>query len=119
MARDSYTATVSSATGLPTVGRSAEASAQIAAAQGADLTAVDNAVADLVADGASPTEGHVTTLNTAWTALKADIQAIYAMNADVVLNFNGTNVVNKNNLRAAVAAIVKQATNNASILSGS
>lgn len=48
----------------------------VATAQGADNTAVDNAIATLVADGATPTQAHVTTLNTAWTALKADIAAL-------------------------------------------
>jgi stress response protein SCP2 len=49
---------------------------QVTTAQGADLTAVTNAVATLVADGASPTQAHVTALNSAYTTLKAAVNAI-------------------------------------------
>lgn len=45
------------------------------ASAGTLATAVNSAVATLVADGASPTQAHVTTLNTAWSALKTALDA--------------------------------------------
>lgn len=57
---------------------------------------VSAAIAVLVADGASPTQAHVTTLNTALTALVAK---------DVVVLVNTSNVTTKNRYRDAVAAI--------------
>src|SRR4051794_1783141 len=38
-----------------------------------DKTAFETALAVLVADGASPTQGHVTTANSAYTTLKGDL----------------------------------------------
>lgn len=48
------------------------ASTQHSATFAADQTAVTNAVNALVADGATPTQAHVTTLSNAWTAYLAD-----------------------------------------------
>ena len=48
----------------------------VAAIHGANETAVVNAVATLVSDGASPTQAHVTTLNSAWGTLKTAIDAV-------------------------------------------
>jgi hypothetical protein len=79
----------------------------------ADIAAVDAAVATLVADGATPTQAHVTTLNTAqgtldtdWAALLAGLPGIPAA-ADVVLSYNATNVVSKNILLRAIDRLVE------------
>ena len=52
-----------------------------------DKTTVDGNIATLVADGASPTQAHVTTLNTNWTTMKTDMvalhNAIVALQADI------------------------------------
>lgn len=58
-------------------------------------------VATLVADGASPTQAHVNTLNTDWTAFLA------SASGDVVLSVNTTNVTTKNQLRAAISRILE------------
>ena len=58
-------------------------------------------VATLVADGATPTQAHVTTLNTDWTAFLA------SATGDVVISVNTTNITTRNQLRAAVAAILR------------
>lgn len=68
--------------------------------------AVAAALAVLVADGASPTEGHVTTLDAAYTALVADIAPLPA-NADVVISYNATTVVDLNALRQAVDELLR------------
>lgn len=67
----------------------------------ADQAAVAAAVATLVADAASPTQAHVTTLNSAWGTLAADIAPVPAA-ADVVISYNATTVVSRDTLRQAV-----------------
>lgn len=52
-------------------------------------TTVNSDVATLVADGATPTQAHVNTLNTDWTALKAGTGAIPSQ-TDLVVSFDGT-----------------------------
>jgi hypothetical protein len=90
-------------------GSAKEASAPITTMKAAnaaiDYTAFAAALAVLVADGASPTQAHVTTANNAWTTLKAlvdtaiaDALLVPAVSADVVLVINGTQVVTKNKL---------------------
>ena len=82
--------------------------------EGTLKTNVASAIATLVADGASPTQGHVNTLNTAWGLLStamtttktataaAKVSATTANSgasgADVILQINATNVVTKNKL---------------------
>lgn len=84
-------------------------SAAVVAAQ----TTVDADVAVLVADGASPTQAHVTTLNTHMTTLDAAIAAASGNNllggADVVLLFDSTVVANNSNLRAFLRALTQLA----------
>jgi hypothetical protein len=127
MARDTVTATVPS-TGFVSTGRAVEPNTAIAAAVALvpNPIAFEAALATLVADGASPTQAHVTAVNSAYTTLKT-AQTAYAaavaaltsgVSADVTLLWNVANVVTKNALRKAVAAIMMQATNNASSLSG-
>lgn len=64
---------------------------------GQDATAlmatVTAALAVLVADGASPTQAHVTTLNTAYTALAVEF------GSDVTIIVNTAVVVNSNGLK--------------------
>lgn len=69
-------------------------------------TTVAANVATLVADGATPTQAHVTTLNTNWTALLAGTGAVPA-NADVVLSFDTTAVGTRTVLRKAVDAMLR------------
>lgn len=71
------------------------------------------ALAVLVADGASPTQGHVNTLNTAYGALATAITALQAdlapgslgTNTTVVLSFDATVVVTRSKLRRALNAL--------------
>jgi hypothetical protein len=127
MARRTATATILS-TGFISTGIAAEPNGKIAAAVALvpDPAAFEAALATLVADAALPTQAHVTAVNDAYTALAAT-QVTYAaavaaltggVSADVTLLWNAANVVTKNALRKAVAAIMMQATNNASSLSG-
>lgn len=69
-------------------------------------TTVAANVATLVADGASPTQGHVTTLNTNWgtflTAYTAYVGGVAALTADVTLMFNPSTVTTMNQIRASL-----------------
>lgn len=71
-------------------------------------TAVAADVATLVADGATPTQAHVNTLNTDWTALSADIAAgnLSAASVDAVLSFDAAVITTKTKLRRAVQALL-------------
>lgn len=68
-------------------------------------TTVAANIATLVADGASPTQAHVTTLNTNWALLLAGLPGI-PPNADVIISYNTTNVVSKNILNRAIADLI-------------
>jgi hypothetical protein len=61
-----------------------------------NIAAVVTDTATLVADGASPTQGHVTTLNTDVAALNA------ALAGDVVLIWDGAVVTHRNQMRVAL-----------------
>lgn len=61
-----------------------------------DFATVTTDVATLVADGASPTQAHVTSLNTAYTALAA------AINGDVTVVWNGATITSVSQLKAAL-----------------
>lgn len=70
-----------------------------ATVKGASIPPLSSVVADtatLVADGASPTQGHVNTLNTDVTALNT------ALSGDVVVVWDGSVVTNKRQLQAAL-----------------
>jgi hypothetical protein len=69
-------------------------------------TTVDANIATLVADGASPTQAHVTTLNTNWAALLAGLPGVPA-NKDIVISFDAATVVNMNVLRRGIAELLK------------
>jgi hypothetical protein len=77
-----------------------------------DATTVADNVATLVADGASPTQAHVTTLNTNWGTLVTDLalattaastQAT-AINGDVTVMWNASTITHRNQMRAALRA---------------
>ena len=93
------------------------------------VTAVANAVATLVADGASPTQAHVTTLNTAWGTLNTGITALHAavdtvntdntplaatVNADLTVLFNASNIGTKNAFVIAMRTIIDRLVNGTS-----
>lgn len=104
---------------MATIGQGAPSSASLtlakADAAAIDYTAFAAALAVLVADGASPTQAHVTTANSAWTTLKAlidttvtDVAAVSAgptISADVVLAVNGATVLTKNKLDEILRAM--------------
>lgn len=106
----------------------AQAATQAAiTAQVATATVAAN-VATLVADGASPTQAHVTTLNTNWGTLLTAIgalntainaadtaadavsltAALASVGADVSVLFNPATVINENKLDLALRAIRAQ-----------
>lgn len=66
------------------------------------------AIAVLVADGASPTQAHVTTANNALTAFAADLASgVPVAHRDVVISFDASTVVTKTALREAVRSILQ------------
>lgn len=75
----------------------------------ADTTDVAAAVADLVADGATPTEAHVTALAAAWAILLAEIDALNgsaADSADLKIVVNTANVTTANKFVALMRALL-------------
>lgn len=78
-------------------------------ANGQLKTDVAAAVAVLVADGASPTQAHVTTLNAAWGLLSTAIAAAAtgAAAANVVLDIDNSVVTTRNGVKAAVAELLR------------
>lgn len=77
-------------------------------ASGTLTTDVAAAVAVLVADGASPTQGHVDTLNTAWGLLATAIAAADAAGGavNVILDIDTTAVATQNAVRAALRELM-------------
>lgn len=76
--------------------------------------ALDAAMATLVADGASPTQAHVTAANSALTAFETALTAYYTASAanfgaNVTLLIDSTAVTKINQLKSAVAALLRQA----------
>ena len=75
-------------------------------------TTVNTDVATLVADGASPTQGHVNTLNTDWstfkTALTAYTGGVGALTANATFLFDPAAVTTMNQLRAILRHIELQ-----------
>lgn len=87
-----------------TIGQSLGSGRYVATPKGGsapDFATVTTNVATLVADAASPTQAHVTTLNTNYTALAA------AINGDVTLVWNTTNITTRNQMRSALLAALK------------
>lgn len=70
-------------------------------------TTVNTDVATLVADGATPTQAHVNTLNTDWTALKAGT-AIVPPTTDIIISYDITAVGSFNVLKQAVALLLEK-----------
>jgi hypothetical protein len=99
-------------------------------------TAVANAVAALVADGASPTQAHVTTLNSAWGTLLTAIgtlntaigaadtaaavpsltAATAAVSPDTVLIVNSATVLTKNKFKQIIGDLVNMVVNGSDLL---
>lgn len=90
-------------------GSVAPAATSAAVAAGTLTTNVAAAVAVLVADGASPTQAHVNTLNTAWGLLATAIAAAATATAaaNVVLDIDNSVVTTKNGVRAALRDIMR------------
>lgn len=80
---------------------------RVASIAAALVTAVDDAMAVLQADAASPTEAHVDTADTAWIAAKAAVTASQTPN--LVLEYDNAVITTKNALRAALRAAVDAA----------
>jgi hypothetical protein len=74
----------------------------VASTYSASKTAFEAALATLVADGASPTQGHATAVNDAYTTLAADL-ASRPTKTDVVLSYDTT--------AAPTASVLKKAIN--------
>lgn len=126
MALEAFTATIG--TVAPALGRAADPSAAVTALAAAIAAAValvpnpaafEAALATLVADGASPTQAHVTSANNAYTTLAA-AQVTYAaavaalsttaaaasVAADVSILFKTSAVVSRNKLNEAVLKLL-------------
>lgn len=67
--------------------------------------AVEDAVAALEADDASPTQQHVTDLRGVWDTLVTDIAAVPGQ-TDVVISYNASTVVTRDTLRQAIETIM-------------
>jgi hypothetical protein len=113
MARLIITAT-EDANGNPSFGTAAEPNTAAAAVPSA--TAFETALAQLVTDGASPTQAHVTSANNAYTTYKAAVTAYVAavqgsVSADVTLLVNTANVTKKNQVLIAVRELLNRLVN--------
>lgn len=62
---------------------------------GADYTTVAANIATLVADGATPTQGHVTTLNTNWATFKSLVDGQTGANATLILDLSQVTKMNQ------------------------
>jgi hypothetical protein len=106
MAKIGLTATVYSNGACPTTGNVSDPTAGLPAT----ATVAAN-IATLVADGATPTQAHVTTLNTNWgtflTAFNAYAAAYLGANATLLID--ATAITTMNQLKAALAALLRQA----------
>lgn len=63
-------------------------------------------VATLVADGASPTQAHVTTLAASWALLNTALATVSASNLSI--SFDTSVITSKNALRAALNEALRQ-----------
>lgn len=68
--------------------------------------AVESAVATLEADGATPTQGHVTALRSAWNALVTAL-GVYG-GPDVLLDINTANVTTQKAVREALRELERR-----------
>jgi len=64
-------------------------------------------IATLVADGASPTQAHVTTLNTDWAAFIATLGTYPTQAADVVVSVDTAAVTTLGGFKAIMAFVVR------------
>ena len=113
MARIAFGATLNGDLGQgrfnTSAGSVAPATTSAAIANGTLRTDVAAAVATLVADGASPTQAHVTTLNNAWGLLNTAIgnAATAAAAANVVLDVDTGVVTTQNGIMAALRELMQ------------
>lgn len=76
----------------------------------ADQVTAAAALATLVADGATPTQAHVTAFGLTYTALAADIAALNtALSGDVQITWDSTKVTTITQLKAVFAAALQAA----------
>ena len=90
-----------------TMYRRGDPNALVTAAQGAHKTSFESALATLVADGASPTQSHVTSVNAAYTTFKADIAALGGVADDVTILFNAANVASVSALDKVIRQLLR------------
>ncbi len=110
-----------------------EALSDVAVAAKVSVSAVDAAIAVLVADAAAPTQAHVNTANTAWgtlstaiTALHAAVDAVEAAletldtgaaaTANVVVDIGAAVITKKAQLQSALAAAFNQFVNTGAVV---
>lgn len=72
-------------------------------------------VATLVADGATPTQAHVTTLNTDWGTLNTALAAMVPETGDVYVSFDATKITTRRQLREALEQVLIQATGSGTV----
>lgn len=107
MARETIIATLGTAVNSDGV-YAAKAGAGADIAVSVDPTAMTAAMAVLVADGASPTQAHVTTANNAYTTLLASITAQQAtVTGDLLVSVNLAVLDTSNKIMAAVRATLQ------------
>jgi|SRR5882672_2860840 len=98
----------------PGANRSADAQATVGAMS---VTATEAAVAVLEADGASPTQAHVTSLRSAWNTLSAAVTASKAAVPAVDVQVIFSTSLSRNQLRVALDAAYKAIVTGSSDLS--
>lgn len=76
------------------------------AALATDTAALSTAIGVLVADGASPTQAHVTTANNALTLVNADLPAVQG---DLQVSFDTTAITTINQLKRACDELLQAA----------
>jgi hypothetical protein len=100
---------------VPAAANGTDAIAVKAATAAIGKTDTDAAIGVLVADGALPTQAHVTTAAAAWATLEGQIDTALAAAAvgsgsgDVLVTVNLANVATMNKLRKVLEAIVRAA----------
>lgn len=79
-----------------------------AATYAADKAAFEAALAVCVADGATPTQAHVTAANSAYTTFKADLGGA-TVTQDLVVSFDKAKISSISSLRAALNRVLQAA----------
>lgn len=115
MSLAAFTATLNQSLGAGSYSVDAKGLSDPSATAAPATTTVAANIATLVADGASPTQGHVNTLNTNWgtfltseTAYRAAVATAIGGDSVVVL-FDTSKFTKLNQVKAALAAILQSA----------